>query len=98
LPDASASEEPPQDEGDCELQRAHLDKLDEAQKALKDEQAKIHHALGVEAAATPVRERAQEVRWCIINDVHGTPFAKWASQNLTAIVVLLQASPEPMTP
>jgi hypothetical protein len=43
-------------------------------------------------------ERAQELRCCIISDVHGTPVAKRASQNLAAAAVLLRAGPEPMTP
>jgi hypothetical protein len=33
----------------------HLDELDEAQKALEDEQARLHHVLGTDAAATSVR-------------------------------------------
>jgi hypothetical protein len=45
----------------------------------------------------PARERAQEVRRCIIGDVHGTLVAKWASQNLAAVIMLLWASPEPTT-
>jgi hypothetical protein len=62
LPDASASKEPPQDEYNREWQQTHLDELDEAQKALEDEQARLHHMLGMESAATPAHERAQEVR------------------------------------
>jgi hypothetical protein len=96
--DASTSEEAPQAGGDRDRQRARLYELDEAQKALEEEQARLHHALGAEAAATPMCERAQELRCCIISDVHGTPVAKRASQNLAAAAVLLRAGPEPMTP
>jgi hypothetical protein len=46
----------------------------------------------------PGREHAQEVRRCIIDNIHGTPIAKWASQNLTVLTVLLRADPEPTTP
>jgi hypothetical protein len=94
-PDASAREEPPQDEGDREPQRARLDK---GQKALEEEQARLHHALDTEAAAMPAREHVQEVHRCIISDVHGTPVVKQASQNLAAAAVLLRASPELTTP
>jgi hypothetical protein len=37
------------------------DELDEAQKALEDEQARLHHTLVIEAVAMPVHKRAQEV-------------------------------------
>jgi hypothetical protein len=50
--------------------------------------------LGAEAAATPARERAQDVRRCIINDIHGTPVTKRASQNLAAVAALLRAGPK----
>ena len=66
-------------------------------QALEDEQARLHHVLGTEAAATPARERAQEVCRCIIDDVHGAPVAKRASQNLAAAAVLLRVGLEPTT-
>lgn len=74
--DASASEEPLQDEGDRERQRARLDELDKAQKALEDEQVRLHHALGTEAMVTPACERAQELRRYIISGVLRIPIAK----------------------
>jgi hypothetical protein len=43
LLDASANEEPLQDEYDRERKQACLDELDEAQKALEDEQVRLHH-------------------------------------------------------
>jgi hypothetical protein len=91
--DASISKEPPQDEGDRERQRACIDKLDEAHKALQDKQMMLHHALGTEAMATPTRKRTQEVLCSIISDVHGIPISKWASQNLIAAAVLLWVVP-----
>jgi hypothetical protein len=97
-PDVSANGEPLQGEYDRERQQACLDELDEAQKALEDEQARLHHTLGAEAASTPVHGHAQEVRRCIVSDVHGTLVAKRTSHNLTATVVLLRAGPKPTTP
>jgi hypothetical protein len=76
---------------------AILDELDEAQKALEEEQARLHHALGTEATTTPKHERTKEVRHCIISDIHGTFIAKRASQNLATAVALLRAGPEPRT-
>jgi hypothetical protein len=64
--------EPLQTGGDCERQYARLHELDEAHKALKEEQARLHHVLGAEATTTPMRECAQEVRGCIIGDIHET--------------------------
>jgi hypothetical protein len=70
-PDASASNRPPQGGDGREWQRARLDDLDEAQRALEEEQTRLQHELAVEAATAPTSEHAQELRCCINNDIHG---------------------------
>jgi hypothetical protein len=70
-PDASASKEPPQAGDDRKRQCARLDELDEAQRALEEEQGRLHHTLSVQAATTPVHKRSQEVRTALMTTFTG---------------------------
>jgi hypothetical protein len=67
------------------------------QRVLVEERARLNHNFDMEVAPTPARDACRKYA-AASTMIFRDPFAKRASQNLTAAAILLRPGPEPVTP